>query len=384
MAVTCNFCNKSQHQVKKIIVGVGEKVGICNNCIEVCSEILMSEKAKDVKESVKDIDPMELKEYLDKHVVSQDNAKKILSVAVANHFKRVNSHTTRLDKSNVMILGPTGSGKTLLARTIAEYLQVPFVIADATTLTESGYVGEDVDSVLIKLLHAAGGSVERAEMGIVFIDEVDKIARKGSDSTKDVGSEGVQQALLKLVEGSTFTVPNKKNDEYVEIDTSNILFIASGAFVGLDKIAKRKNKPTQIGFGADVTNKGIVEAEFTDFIDFGLIPEFIGRFPIVAAVEELSEEDMLNILTKVENNLVSQYKHLFKYNNVSLTFAKEALQQVVDIAIKKKTGARSLRGIMEKALLPHMFNINKYSQNDINKVRITKTLINNPTEVRKK
>jgi ATP-dependent Clp protease ATP-binding subunit ClpX len=283
-----------------------------------------------------------------------------------------------------MMVGPTGSGKTLLARTIADYLQVPFVIADATTLTESGYVGEDVDSILVKLIQAANGNLARAEMGIVFIDEVDKIAKKSSDSTKDVGSEGVQQSLLKLVEGSTFTVVNKKTDEAVEIDTSNILFIASGAFVGLEKISKRKSKPTQIGFSADVTNQSLIEAEFTDFIEFGLIPEFVGRFPIVAAVEELSKDDMMNILTGVENNLVSQYKHLFKYNNVSLSFAKEALQQVVDIAIKKKTGARSLRTIMEKALMPHMFNINKYAQSDINKVRITKTLINKPEEVRKK
>ena len=382
MAETCHFCNKTEDQVDRIIRG--EKAGICNKCIGICTSILSKDKLNKTTNHIGDIDPIELKAYLDKHVVSQDSAKTILSVAVANHFKRINSKDTKLDKSNVMLIGPTGSGKTLLAKTIAQYLNVPIVIADATTLTEAGYVGEDVESILAKLLDKADGDLAKAETGIVFIDEIDKIAKKSSDMTKDVGSEGVQQALLKLVEGSTFVVqPSKKTDEAVEIDTSNILFIASGAFVGLDKISKSKRNPTSIGFSADVTKKGLTEAEFVDFIEFGLIPEFIGRFPIVAAVGELTEEDMLNVLTNVENNLVLQYKHLFKYSNVNLSFDKAALQQVVDIAIKKKTGARSLRSIMEKALLPHMFNLTQYVKNDINKVRITKTLVNKPEEVKK-
>ena len=284
-----------------------------------------------------------------------------------------------------MLLGPTGSGKTLLAKTIAGYLDVPFTIADATTLTESGYVGEDVDSVLVKLLHAADGDVQKAERGIVFIDEIDKIAKKNTGSNKEVGGEGVQQSLLKLVEGTVFTIDlGKKTEETVDIDTSNILFIASGAFTGLDKIKKRKQQPSQIGFTADVNNVYINDAEFTDLIEFGLIPEFVSRFPIIAEVQELTQDDMLNVLSGVENNLVTQYKHLFKYNNVRLTFDKEALRQIVSIAIGKKTGARSLRSIMEKALLPHMFKINEYQRTDINRVRITKSLINNPIEVKKK
>lgn len=381
MTETCHFCNKTQHQVKKIIKG--EKAGICNNCIDICAKILSSEVFDDIEE-LTDVDPIKLKDYLDTFIVSQDNAKTILSVAVANHFKRVSSKNVTLDKSNVILLGPTGSGKTLLAKTIARFLNVPIVIADATTLTETGYVGEDVDSVLIKLLNKAGGDLELAERGIVFIDEIDKIAKKSADNTKDITGEGVQQALLKLVEGSVFTIqPNKKSDETIEINTANILFIASGAFVGIDKISKRKRRPTTMGFTADVNNKIIDDVEFVDFIEYGLIPEFIGRFPIVACVQELTQDDMLNILTTVENNLVSQYKHLFGISDVKLSFDKEALNQIVSIAISKKTGARSLRSIMEKALLPHMFNINKYKENDINKVRITKSLINNPIEVKK-
>jgi len=380
----CSFCKRSQHEVEKIIKS--DNVGICNECVETCSDVLFKLKKEETK-IVESVNPEELKKYLDRFVVSQEQAKKILSVAVANHFKRLNHKESNLEKSNVLLVGPSGSGKTLLVKTIAEYLNVPFVIADATVLTENGYVGEDVDSVLVKLLDKAGGNVQLAESGIVFLDEIDKIAKKDNDTTKSVGGEGVQQALLKLVEGSTFTIhPSNRDQDPVEINTDNILFVGSGAFIGLDKIARRKRNPTQIGFSAalkDNDENATIEYDFEDFIDFGLIPEFVGRFPIIASIEPLSRSDLLDILLKVENNLVSQYKLLFQYNNVGLTFDDEALEQIVKIAIGKKTGARSLRGILEKVLLPHMYKLNQYAENKINKVQITKSLIDNPKEVKK-
>ena len=382
MAEKCNFCEKGQHQVKQLVMG--EKVGICDACIRLCSGIIDT-NAVDDTEQITSVDPMELKDYLDMYVISQDHAKRVLSVAVANHVKRINSKGKVLEKSNIILLGPSGSGKTLLAETVASYLEVPFVIADATTLTEAGYVGEDVDSMLIKLLAAANGDVALAEKGIVFIDEVDKIATGNvSKSGKSPSTAGVQQALLKLVEGSTFSIEPIKNEELIEINTKNILFISSGAFNGIDKIKKKKAQPSQIGFVADVNNNIVADAEFEDLIEYGMIPEFVGRFPIIAEVQELTNEDMLNVLSTVEGNLVTQYKHLFKCDNVGLSFDIAALRQVVTIATNKKTGARSLRSIMEKALLPHMFNINKYKRTNIKKVRITKSLINNPKEVKKK
>jgi ATP-dependent Clp protease ATP-binding subunit ClpX len=379
MLEICNFCGKNQDEVNKIIVGGG--AGICNNCIDLCSGILSKQKTK--FDQLTAIDPIELKEHLDKFIVSQDEAKKILSVAVANHFKRISSAKANFDKSNLMLLGPTGSGKTLLVKTLANYLHVPVVIADATRFTESGYVGDDVDSVLLQLLQKAGGDVKKAQHGIVFLDEIDKIAKGNKLSGKDVGNEGVQQSLLKLVEGATFTiVTNKITEATATIDTTNILFIASGAFVGIDKIKNKLKSATQIGFSASVKKDVIRNTEASDLIEFGLIPEFISRFPIIGEVEELTELDMLNILGSVENNLVQQYKHLFDYNDVKLSFDSDALSQVVSIAIAKKTGARGLRSIMEKALLPHMYNVSKYARNNINKVRITKSLITNPKEVK--
>jgi len=378
---TCNFCGKSKDNVKKIIVN--NNTGICNVCVDLCGEILVSEKEKDDREPTV-IDPIVIKEHLDKFIVSQDKAKQVLSVAVANHYKRINSNSN-IEKSNLMLIGPTGSGKTLMVKTIAKYMDVPYAIADATRLTENGFVGEDVDSILTQLVQNAGGNIKKAEKGIVFIDEIDKISRKASGNTAEVGGVGVQQALLKMVEGTMFSVTeSKKSESTFDIDTTNILFIASGAFTELDKIKKKKRKGTQIGFSADVNERLAVDTEFEDLIAYGMIPEFTARFPVIAEVEELSNADMLNILTDVENNLVTQYKTLFDYNHVKLTFDKTALEQVVSIASTKKTGARGLRSIMEKALMPHMYNINKYTENNINKVRITKSLINNPMEVKKK
>ncbi len=383
MSETCNFCGKGQHQVKKIILG--EKAGICNTCIDLCGEILVSEQNKE-SSGITEIDPLLIKQYLDKFIVSQDEAKKVLSVAVSNHFKRINSPGKIIEKSNLLLLGPTGSGKTLLVKTVAEYLQIPCVIVDATRLTEAGYVGEDIDTFLLQLFQKADGNLNKAQTGIVFIDEIDKIAIKGMQTTRDIGSEGVQQSLLKLLDGATFTITaNKKTEATIDIDTSNILFIGSGAFTGIDKIKRKKKVQTSIGFSADVQSKiATPETEFVDLIEFGMIPEFVGRFPIIAEVNELTQNNMLDILSEVENNLVTQYKHLFKYNNVSLSFDSDALSQVVCIARAKKTGARGLRSIMEKTLLPHMFNISNYVKHDINEVRITKSLINNPKEVKRR
>ena len=379
----CSFCKKKSHEVKRLIVS--EESAICSGCIDLCNNILEKDEDFDTEDSehkIPDIDPVELKAYLDRFVVSQNNAKEILSVAVANHYKRINIGDNIIAKSNVLLLGPSGSGKTLLSKTVADFINVPFASADATMLTEAGYVGDDVDTLLIKLLTAADGDVESAENGIIFLDEVDKIAKKtGGNNGADVSGEGVQQALLKLVEGTVYTI--RYGIDEVEIDTSNILFIASGAFVDLKKIKQENHNGTAMGFGADL-NPITAEINCEDLIKFGLIPEFIGRFPIIAEVEELSEEDMLNILDTVENNLVGQYTKLFKYDNVNLSFHKEALRRVVNIAMSKKTGARGLKAILEKALLPHMFNVVRYSKDKIKKVVISKELINNPKEIKKK
>jgi len=384
MTEQCSFCGKDHNEVKKLIVS--NDVAICSGCINLCSDIINKENIHlgvEKVEVIDDINPIQLKEYLDTFVVSQHNAKTILSVAVANHYKRVNIGDNKIDKSNVLLLGPSGSGKTLLAKTIANYIKVPFAQTDATLLTEAGYVGDDVDSLLIKLLESADGEIYRAENGIIFIDEVDKIAKHaGPANGADVSGEGVQQALLKLVEGSSYTF--NYGNEIVELDTTNILFIASGAFVNLNTIKKNKQAQTNIGFGVDLNPKLIAETDYNDLVKFGLIPEFIGRFPIIAEVNELTEVDMLNILNTVENNLVSQYTKLFKYDKLNISFHKEALRTVVKIALAKKTGARGLKAILEKSLLPHMFNVAKYSKQKIKKLVISKDLINNPKEIKKK
>jgi len=383
MSGNCSFCGANHKEVKKLIVS--DDGAICNTCVTLCADLLKQETRIKSKSKLNDIDPIELKRYLDEHVVSQDQAKKVLSVAVANHYKRVNSDEMYLDKSNVLLIGPTGSGKTLLARVIAEYLDVPFYIADVTCLTEAGYVGQDADTVLENLLQNAKGNVKQAERGIVFLDEIDKISKRSSETTSghDVSGEGVQQSLLKMVEGATYKIAStKKSETMVDIDTTNILFIASGAFTGLDKIKKRKQTNTRIGFSANFS-AGHIDTGFQDLVTYGLIPEFVGRFPIITEVEELTEPDMIQILTGVKHNLIDQYKYLFGCNNVNLTFDDNALKEVVDAAKKEKTGARGLRAALEKVLLDHMFNIVQYQSNAVENVNITGKQLNTPAEVKK-
>ena len=388
--VHCSFCAKHKDQVVKLIVG--NNAAICDACVDFCENLLKDRKkiakAKEEKSAV--LNPRDIKDFLDQHVVGQDSAKIVLSVAIANHYKRISNVDDKVEiqKVNILMIGPTGTGKTLLAKTVARYLDVPFVVADATCLTEAGYVGDDVESLISRLYLAANGDVQRCQRGIVFLDEIDKIARKSESATvaRDVSGEGVQQALLKLVEGTKCKIPTQGNRksasaDTVEIDTTNILFIVGGAFVGLDSVVKNRVQGTSMGFGANFSDSSKIETEPVtpdDLVRYGMIPEFVGRFGSCVSLQALTKSQLINILTEIKNNFISQYKWLFDQDGVALEFDTESLDTIAERTLQTKTGARGLHTELERALLPHMFDLPRYRRQNILQVVINKELINTP------